>query len=97
MLLAAIMGWSRSGPGQFSMRSRTRWRRSRSFLRLRSRVALRLRFRVFLGRVVVTRKPPLSGIVRTCSHLHYSRIFGGFRAFSPIVSDFRDKSRLVED
>src|SRR5262249_25021120 len=97
MLLAAIMGKPRSGPGRFSMRSRTGRHRSRSFLRFRSRVALRLRFGAFLERVGVTRKPPLTGIVRMCSYLHYSRITGGFRASSPIASGSRYKSRLVED
>src|SRR6185312_6818772 len=66
MLPPTIIGRSRSGPGRFSMRRRIR--------RLRRRSASRT-----LG---FTRKPPLTGIVRTCSSLYYSRITGGFRALS---------------
>src|SRR5450631_1757541 len=67
MLVAVIMGRSRSGPGRFSMRSRALRLRSLRILRLRSRVFLRsrrwfarpLRFEDFLGIVGVTRKPLL--------------------------------------
>ena len=51
-------------------------------------------FRLPLG---FTRKPPLTWIVRMCSYLHYSRIAGGFRAFSAETRLGRNKSRLVED
>src|SRR3954464_14725403 len=105
MLEAVIMGVSRSGPGRLRMRSATLRLRSLRILRLRrraflvSRLAdlLRLCFRVFLGIVVVTRKPSLTGIVRMCSYLHYSRISGGFRAFSRNSVQLAYKSRLVWD
>ncbi len=38
-------------------------------------------FRRFCGIVAVTRKPPVIGIVRMCSYLHYSKFSGGFRVF----------------
>src|SRR3954465_7965001 len=105
MLEAVIMGLSRSGPGLLRMRSRTLRFRSSRILRLRRRVFLvsrladffRLCFRGFLGIVVVTREPSLTGIVRMCSYLHYSRISGGFRAFSRNSTQIAYKSRLVKD
>ena len=58
---------------------------------------LRLCFRGFLGIVVVTRKPSLTGIVKMCSYLHYSRISEGFRAFSRNSTQIAYTSRLVRD
>src|SRR5262249_18623003 len=43
-----------------------------------------------------TREPPFTWIVRMCSYHHYSRIAGGFRAFSAETRLGRNKSRLVE-
>src|SRR5258706_179091 len=97
MLAAVIMGWLRSCPGRLTMRSRTRCLRWLRSLRFRSRVFLRLLFGDSLGIVAVTRKPPRFGIVRMCSHLHYSRIFGGFRVFFEILTSMVYISRLVQD
>src|SRR4051794_35124997 len=96
MLLAVIIGSWRSGPGRFSMRLRIlrlRWLR---ILRLRPRAFLLLRFRASWEIVGLTRKPPYSGIVRMCSYLHYSRISGGFRAFSEKSALSDHISRLVQ-
>src|SRR3954447_509632 len=103
MLEAVIMGVSRSGPGRLRMRSRTLRFRSLRILRLRCRVFLvsrladflRLFFRGFSGLVVVTRKASVTGIVRMCSYLYYSRISEGFRAFSRNSMQIAYKSRLV--
>src|SRR3954447_21741916 len=67
------MGTGRSGPGglasRFLIRRRASWKdlfwRAARFFRI----------------VALTRKPPCFGIVRTCSHLHYSRNLRGFRVF----------------
>ena len=64
MLLAVIMGSSRSGTGRFSIRRRILRRRSWSNLRFRARVLPELRFADFLGIVAITRKPLLVGIVK---------------------------------
>src|SRR5271166_2487647 len=104
MLEAVIIGWSRSGPDRFTMRPRILRLRSLRSLRLRSRVFLpsrcgffrRLRFGDFLEIVAVTRKPPFFGIVRMCSYLHYSKISGGFRVFSEILTKPAYISRLVK-
>ena len=92
------------GPGRFSMRLRIlRLRslrilrlRSRDFLRSRSRVFRPLRFRDLSGIVALTRKPPLFGIVKMCSHLHYSKISWAFRVFSEILTSMVYISRLVK-
>jgi WD40 repeat protein len=68
------MGMGRSGPGVLSSRFRIRRRACWANLFLR---AAR-----FFRRVALTRKPPSLGIVRMCSHLHYSKNLRGFRAFS---------------
>src|SRR3954463_3400788 len=105
MLEAVIMGVSRPGPGRLRMRSRTLRFRSLRILRLRRRVFLVSRladflwlcFRGFLGIVVVPRKPSLTGIVRMCSYLHYSRMSEGFRAFSRNSTQIAYTSPLVRD
>src|SRR5262245_43753248 len=96
MLLAVIIGSSRSGPGRFAMRSRTLRRRRSSRLRLCSRALLRVHFADFLGIVAVTRKPPASGIMRMCFYLHYSGFAGGFRVFFWIFDSIVFLSRLVK-
>src|SRR3954454_2850439 len=68
------MGAGRSGPGVGASRLLIRRRASWKDLFWR---AARL-FRI----VALTRKPPGFGIVRTCSHLYYSRNLRGFRVFS---------------
>ena len=92
MLLAVIIGSSRSGPGRFCdavedsplalVESTIALPR---FLDVTSRAtSYGCIFGDFLGIVAVTRKPPLLGIVRMCSYLHYSKFSGGFRAFFEI-------------
>jgi hypothetical protein len=67
------MGTGRSGPGVWA--SRFLIRRRASWKNLFWRAAR------FFRIVALTRKPPCFGIVRTCSHLHYSRNLRSFRVF----------------
>src|SRR5215472_14852358 len=96
MLLAVIMGSSRSGPDRFSMRLRTLRLRSRRILPWRCWVVLTLRFRLVFGIVALTRKAPKPGIMKMCSHIYYSSFFGDFRAFSRNLVEGKKISRLVE-
>ena len=50
----------------------------------------------FFPIVELTRKPPCTGIVRMCFHLHYSKNLWGFRAFSEKSCHSDYKSRLVQ-
>src|SRR6516165_9909470 len=103
MLEAVIMGWSRSGPGRFRMRSRILRLRSLRILRLRWRDFLPSRFLDFLPLrsvdllwiVAITRNPPVFGIVRMCCYLHYSKNSGGFRALFWDSVPLASISRLV--
>ena len=97
MLVAVIMGLSRSGPGRFTMRSRIlRWRCRRISAVPFSGLLAVASWGLFRDNNI-TRNPPWLGRMRICYYLHYSKISGGFRAFSWISTRLTYISRLVKD